>query len=61
MRLLRHDGLEKAAAGMTTIEEVMRVTASDDGPSSNDADKSPSDGHVLPSRPQFLGKSQRDG
>ncbi len=29
MRTLREDGLRKAAAGVTTLEEVMRVTASD--------------------------------
>ena len=27
MRTLREDGLEKASAGVTTIEEVLRATA----------------------------------
>ena len=35
MKLLRENGLEKAAAGLTTIEEVVRVTASDDRSSPN--------------------------
>jgi general secretion pathway protein E len=29
MKTLREDGLEKAAAGITTIEEVLRVTQED--------------------------------
>jgi len=29
MKTLREDGLEKAAAGITTIEEVVRVTQED--------------------------------
>jgi len=31
MRTLREDGLAKAAAGVTTIEEVLRVTQDDYG------------------------------
>ncbi len=30
MVTMREDGLEKAAAGLTSIEEVLRVTASDE-------------------------------
>jgi type II secretory ATPase GspE/PulE/Tfp pilus assembly ATPase PilB-like protein len=29
MRTLREDGLRKAGAGLTTLEEVIRVTAAD--------------------------------
>jgi len=29
MRTLREDGLRKAAAGVTTVDEVMRVTMGD--------------------------------
>jgi general secretion pathway protein E len=29
MRTLREDGLRKAAAGITTIEEILRVTMGD--------------------------------
>jgi len=31
MRTLREDGLRKAAAGQTTLEEVIRITATDEG------------------------------
>ena len=30
MRTLREEGLRKAAAGITTLEEVVRVTAADE-------------------------------
>ena len=30
MKLLRQDGIEKALKGITTVEEVMRVTAAMD-------------------------------
>ena len=30
MRTLRHDGVKKVTSGMTSVAEVMRVTASDE-------------------------------
>jgi type IV pilus assembly protein PilB len=37
MRTLREDGLRKAASGMTTLEEVIRVTAADQAEGSREA------------------------